>query len=91
MEYTYCRVQCFLVCKKIQTFRQKVEAWNKLEVRNVEENIKQIEKKNDEILGSLMIDPLNISLQKENVNLAQKLSHLLKLEEIKMAQKSKLV
>ena len=30
-----------------------------------------------------MIDPSNISLQKENVNLSQKLGHLVKLEDIK--------
>ena len=86
MEYTFCRVQSILVSKKIQAFRQKVKAWNKLEVKN----IKQIEKKKiDEIQGYLMIDPFNISLQKKNVNLSRKLGHLVKLEEIKWAQKSR--
>ena len=32
----------FQLVKKIQAFRQKVKAWNKLEVGNVEENIKQL-------------------------------------------------
>ena len=49
----------------------------------MEENIKQVRKIIDEIQGSLMINPFNISLQTENANLSQKLGQLLKLEEIK--------
>ena len=50
----------FQLVKKIQVFRQKVKVWNKYEVRNLEANIKQIEKKIDVVQGILMINPHNV-------------------------------
>ena len=63
--------------------------WNKLEVGNLEENIKQLEIEIDIAQGILMANPHNAYLQKKNVDLSQKLSQLQKLDEIKWAQKSR--
>ena len=43
---------------------------NKCEIRNLEENIKRIEKEIDVVQGILMIDPHNVVLQKNNVSLS---------------------
>ena len=50
--------------------------WNKREVGDLEENIKQVEKEIDIAQGVLMTDPHNASLQKKNFDLLQKLSQL---------------
>ena len=75
--------------KKFQVFRQKVKTQNKCKVGNLEENIKQIEKKIDVVKGNLMADPRNVILQRNNVYLSQKLNQVLKLEEIKWSQKAR--
>ena len=41
------------------------------------------------VQGVLKTDPHNVSFQKKNVNLSQKFIQVLKLEEIKWAQKSR--
>ena len=69
--------------KKIQCFRKIVKAWNKLAVGNLETNIKQVEKEIELVQGSLMVDPHNVTLQKKNLDLSQKLDQVLKLKEIK--------
>ena len=63
--------------------------YNKQDVGNLEEIIMQLEKEIDMVHGVLMTDPHNISLQKKNVDLSQKLNQVLKFEEIKWAQKSR--
>ena len=57
--------------------------WNRRDVGNLEENIKQLEKEIDMVQGLLMTDPHNVSLHKKNVDLSQNLNQVLKLEEIK--------
>ena len=69
--------------KKIQCFRQIVKAWNKQVVGNLETNIEQVEKEIEFVQGTLMVDPHNVTLQKKNLDLSQKLDQVLKLEEIK--------
>ena len=75
--------------KKTQVFKHKVRDWIRRDVGNLEENIKQLERDIDIVQGVLMTDPHNISLQKKNVDLSQNLNQVLKLEEIKWAQKSR--
>ena len=55
----------------------------------MEENTKQLKKYIDMVQSVLMTEPHNVSLQKKNVDLSQKLNQVLKLEEIKWAQKSR--
>ena len=52
----------FQLVKKIQVFRQKVKTWNKCEVGNLEESIKQIEKEIDFVQCVLTNNPHDISL-----------------------------
>ena len=77
----------FQLVKKIQVFSQKVKAWNKYEVKNLEANIKQIQKEINVVQGILMTYPHNVFLQERNVSLSQRLNQIMKLEEIKWAQK----
>ena len=42
-----------------------MRTWNKCEVRNLEENVKQIEKEIDTVQGALMENPRTFSFKKK--------------------------
>ena len=79
----------FQLVKKIQVFSQKVKAWNKYEVKNLEANIKQIQKEINVVQGILMTDPYNVVIQEKNASLSQRFNQMMKLEKIKWAKKSR--
>ena len=74
---TFTGSNAFQLVKKIQVLRQKVRDWNRQDVGNLEENIKQLEKEIDMVQGLLMTDPHNVSLHKKNVDLSQNLNQVL--------------
>ena len=51
-------------------------------------NIEKIEKEIELIQGSLMVEPHNVPLQKQNLDLSQNLNKVLELEEIKWVPQS---